>query len=65
MVEYHLLIFLKIPYSTRYNHLTTYKTFEYMFDKLKKGVYIVIQNGRLVKYLLSVLHIILIIGQIS
>lgn len=35
----------------RYNHLTTYKTFEYLFDKLKKGVYIAIQNGKLVKYL--------------
>ena len=42
---YHNSIF------ARYNHLTTYKTFEYLFDKLKKGVYVVIQNGKLVKFL--------------
>jgi len=33
------------------NSITTYKTFEYMFNKLKKGVYVVIRNNKLAAYL--------------
>ena len=34
-----------------YNIDTTYKTFEYIFDYLKKGVYVSIKNGDLITYL--------------
>ena len=30
-----------------YNIDTTYQTFEYLFEKLKKGIYISFRNGKL------------------
>ena len=35
----------------RYNVDTTYKTFQYIFHNLKKGVYVSIKNNKLITYL--------------
>ena len=39
------------PIFDGFNNETTYQTFEYLFDKLKKGVYVSIKNNKLDTYL--------------
>ena len=44
------------------NYITTYNTFTYIFDKLKKGIYVVIKNNKLSDIYHLIILIILIIG---
>lgn len=55
-LQTRMLTYPKTPQSdssiySGYNSDTTYHTFEYLFDKLKKGVYVAIRDNRLSVYL--------------